>query len=656
MTIQLNGIAIPSTDGMTLTYAVTTNPNPLQIDTTGSISIAVSKSAPPPAHCTSLTFSINTGTAAADLTTDPSTISAAPPPNWGVSSDGNGTFTFTPNPGQDEIGSIGLSFVLSNIAVNSQVGTTALYITETLQSGTSHGSLSIPKFPQNFTVSDLVATPANVAPGGTVNLSWNGTAGGAYTLSYGSQSISNLPNIDNYPISNLQQTTTFTLTVNAEGGTLQLQRQCTVTVLSPQIGSFGIVGNPTYVEAGSTLRLYWTTESVDHCMLSQNGIPISGLNNLPATAASSPGYPITAPAVSGDYEYTLTAFPSQSNAGGVDSSTFTSVFKFNVLPNPLVLPQAALGMIIDPGASLLFAVGDLLYLISTAQQQIVNSLSGYLCSAAVFSADGSQVYCAISTTSSYPAFQIQSLSTSTYQLSSTAAPQPQGMTYTGLAQGSAPGSMLVASVAGPIQQGAIDLYVLDPSNNCKLVHQISVLQTSSLPLTSIVANPQGDQLLVCANGNLYIYQPNSNTLSSSLLPSTYQLKTVILSADGNHYYVSGVSLPSHQPVILIVDAAQKQIISTVDLSSGVRWMVAAPSEACLYALLEDNTIARINLGTASVAQSFQVGTAPTALVMDAKGTHLYILDSVQNSYPPASKLWTVEIADPATSSDQKIAT
>nr|RNJ67928.1 MAG: WD40 repeat domain-containing protein [Leptolyngbya sp. IPPAS B-1204] len=346
MTIQLNNITIQSTDNLVLTYGVMTNPNPLQIDTTGSISIVVSKSAPPAAQCTSLTFSINTGIAAADLTAEPSTISASPPPNWGVSSDGNGNFTFTPNPGQGEIGLAGLSFVLSNIAVNNQVGGTPFTIQEQVtvsgQAQTNSASCTLSKFPQNFALEYFTISPPSVPPGGNVNVSWSGSSGSfyGYSLNYGATTINNLPNEDNYSVPNLEATTVFTLTVTA-GGNTQLQLQAIATVEEPEIGQFGIVGNPEQVAINSQFQLYWQTVSADHCILSMNGAPIE--LDLPA---NSQGYAVTAPSNPGNYSYSLTAVGS-GGSGPSRSLVIPVCFppaqflSFGIVGNPLQVAQGS---------------------------------------------------------------------------------------------------------------------------------------------------------------------------------------------------------------------------------------------------------------------------------------------------------------------------
>jgi YVTN family beta-propeller protein len=342
MTIKLNDITTDPTASTVLDYSIITNPDPLQISSTGSISITVSKAVSPAVQCTSLVFSVSVGDAAADLTANPSAIETqCPSDQWSEKSDGAGTFTFT-YLGNSEIGKDGLLFVLSNIAVNDQVGTSYLSITENLQSGTNKGALPLPKFPANFTVSDLTADSYNISPGGTVNLSWDGSSGGNYSLSYDGEPDGkpvSVPDAGTYPVDNLRATTTFTLTVTAEGGTIQLVRQCIVTVEQPVIEEFGVVGNSIKVPIGSTFQLCWTTENADQCILGTSSNP-----NVSEVPANSTGYPVTAPKDLGTYSYTLTPVGSNGQ-GGVGSTLAIQVYappvqflSFGIVGNPSAAP------------------------------------------------------------------------------------------------------------------------------------------------------------------------------------------------------------------------------------------------------------------------------------------------------------------------------
>jgi hypothetical protein len=62
-----------------------------------------------------------------------------------------------------------LIFELNNIAINDQVGTTLLNITENLTTGRNTLTLPLSKFPPNFTVSDLSADHDSIGPGDNVS-------------------------------------------------------------------------------------------------------------------------------------------------------------------------------------------------------------------------------------------------------------------------------------------------------------------------------------------------------------------------------------------------------------------------------------------------------------------------------------------------------
>jgi hypothetical protein len=347
MTVELNGIVIDSDDTTVLSYSINTTPNPLQISSTGSITVVVYKG-PPEVSCSSLTFTISKGSYDIDLTTDPSTITTSCPSGWSVTADGAGRFTFTPNPGNGTIGPDGLSFVFNNIAVNNDVGGTPLYIKEIVtpsggQQQINAINVTLSKFPQSFAFQYFNVDHPSVAPGGSVTLSWSGSANSQnvtydYSLSYNTTTFPNLPNAGHQVVNDLLETTVFTLNI-AANGSAQYQQQVTVTVTQPQVGEFGIVGNPTKVLIGSSFQLYWQTVNADHCNLSINGVPTD--SNLPANMSEAPGFPVTAPSTPGTYSYALTAIGSDGKGG--PSSTLqilvyeppVQILSFGIVGDPI---------------------------------------------------------------------------------------------------------------------------------------------------------------------------------------------------------------------------------------------------------------------------------------------------------------------------------
>lgn len=308
-----------------LSYAVSTNPLPLQVGTTGAITVVVSNPggySDQPAQdyvaVTSITFDFGPkGADAVNLTTvDGSSLTVTPPAGWGAPVVVGLQFVFTPpTAGGNVFPQQGLTFIIASIPVNQAVGTVPLTITEVASSPGDptepdlyppQPSVSrqlvkgIGKFPANFTVSDLVARPPNVPVGSGPTLSWNGTAGAAYELDFGTANITQHKNktllqaTDIYPNAaagdaplSLTSPTVFTLTVSytPPGGTTPavLVRQVTVGVNypSPTITAFSI--NPPWVFPGPS-----GTVNVSLIWASQQGAgdgPVTFLLDPPLSAA-----------------------------------------------------------------------------------------------------------------------------------------------------------------------------------------------------------------------------------------------------------------------------------------------------------------------------------------------------------------------------------
>ncbi|WP_051908339.1 YncE family protein [Candidatus Odyssella acanthamoebae] len=250
-----------------LTYAVLTTPDILQINGDTTLTLTVSNNQSGYINITSLAFQIPLGDNAKDLSTDLTGITFTKPTNWELSQD-KGQFTATPtSPSQGKIGREGLTFTFVGIKVNAQVGTTLLTIKETTQEGgTLSTTLPLSKFPEQFQVSDLDATPESVNPGESTTLSWSGSAG-SYELQYNQKTIPNLPSTGSYeiPADDLVDTTTFYLNVTIKGSDptspATLQREKTVTVYTPKIISFGGSNGRSSALPGGSIPLSWITEN-----------------------------------------------------------------------------------------------------------------------------------------------------------------------------------------------------------------------------------------------------------------------------------------------------------------------------------------------------------------------------------------------------------
>jgi hypothetical protein len=73
-----------------LTYTFDTSPHPLQASRSGTITIQASNLDPDePIHCDSIKITIRTGTTAADLTNDLTTVVVSQPDGWSARLEGN---------------------------------------------------------------------------------------------------------------------------------------------------------------------------------------------------------------------------------------------------------------------------------------------------------------------------------------------------------------------------------------------------------------------------------------------------------------------------------------------------------------------------------------------------------------------------------------
>ncbi len=560
------------------------------------------------------------------------------------------------------IGPDGLTFEFSNIAVNGQVGGTLLKIIETItlnnHSQTNSTSFTLSKFPQTFDVQSFTAQPTSIAPGGTVTLSWNGSSSDsnntyAYSLSYCSTNVSDLESVGTYPVYGLQASTEFTLNVEA-GGNALCQKQVYVTVEQPTITQFGIVGsNSNFVVQNGTIEFCWQTENVDHCALSLNGTPISGAISLPANSIS---YSVTCPTAFKECEFTLTAFSGKTNNGGVTSSTFIYVLQFIVSPHPLTLPgDGDQEISVSPDGSHIAIVCGLrsIALVSTAQNQITNTLAYATLLHPIFNSDGTQIHCVqwtgggLYSTESY----VNSYSLSGQQISQSAV----GF-YLAIVAGTAPGSMIVAALStGADDFNLSSFAVLDPSN-------LSLVKSLDFPggkVTSLAVNPQGDLVLCCSGYRIYRYQVGNNTVSWVF--SSGRLSSPVFSPDGDRYFfaVQTFDGSSEEYTISVVNTADNSVIGQIPLPAPVidnseldiietpvytSPMVAAPDKVNFFAVLSNNTIAWIRLDIMQVIQCLQVGTSPCAIAMNSTGTKLYVTDTQYLS--ESCKLWTVEIPSP----------
>jgi DNA-binding beta-propeller fold protein YncE len=296
-----------------LDYAFYPEPDPLQASVGAQLTLAVSNGQREIVTCTSIAVTLPVGTNANDLTATASGIATTAPPGWNVAQSGN-VFTLTPAvAGAANIGRDGLAFLFANVAVNDQIGTCEVRIDEAAAlpsqpavDGTT--SLPLPKFPAQFTVSPLTATPPEVAPGGSTVLMWTGSSA-TYTVTYDPDGegpmtvdVSSSGPLTVYDLTNAAGVT-FTLTVDVavpgEDVPLTVVRQfdVAVSVPKPVIASFTGTLSGVFT-SDATANLTWVATGRDvSCAISGSPFALAASGSLvvpSATVARAASYTLTA--------------------------------------------------------------------------------------------------------------------------------------------------------------------------------------------------------------------------------------------------------------------------------------------------------------------------------------------------------------------------
>jgi hypothetical protein len=276
------GYGVVPGDGTTLLdYEILPSPNPLQAGAGGTLTLVVSNGGHALVTCTRISLTLAVGTNAKDLVASADGITSHVPSGWGV--DGSaGAFTLTPlTPGEGQIGPAGLSFVFAGLAVNTQVGTTAVTINEMASTPSQPpmertGTIALPKFPAKFTLSRLTADPLEVSAGDSATLSWSGSELATYQLEFNAGNGPQIVPVGNagpYAAKDLTRypEVVFTLvvsyTVPGQDQPVVAQRQASVQVDAalPMVTSFA--GSA----AGGGIALRWASRNADAC--SMNALP-----------------------------------------------------------------------------------------------------------------------------------------------------------------------------------------------------------------------------------------------------------------------------------------------------------------------------------------------------------------------------------------------
>jgi DNA-binding beta-propeller fold protein YncE len=300
-------------DGPLLDYTFLTDPDPLQASTPARLTLVISDGTNTAIDCTYVAVTFPTGVNAKDLTADPNGIATVAPSGWTIEQNG-GTFTLTPvTPDRGRIGRDAVAFVFSGVAVNDEPGECGVQIDENAQTssepaGDRYGVLRLSKFPAQFSVSDMTATPTEVPSGGSTTLMWSGSPAN-YTLYYDPDGLGQqhygVGQFGPYPVSNLTNGAgvSFTLVVQytlpGSAQILTLQRQCQVAVAVPlpSITEFtGTVGN--LFTSGETVALTWAAAGRD---------VTCSIGGFPQQFSTSGSVTAVRPGAAAHSSYTLTA-------------------------------------------------------------------------------------------------------------------------------------------------------------------------------------------------------------------------------------------------------------------------------------------------------------------------------------------------------------
>lgn len=271
-----------------LTYSFSTSVVPVPASPSGgpdgTINLTVmgtnpsSDPASNPVDITSIAISIPFGTAASDLTPQP-TSAPTQLTDWTVSTDvdhknGLVVFTFTPTNSPFSVTDTALAFSFYNLTVNEQPGSVDLSVVEN-GSTTNNTDLIVTKVPSDLETVTLYSNPSppivNYDYSG-LTLSWSGPSSATYQLQFYTEQggLVNTPvdPVGTYPGSGdpaivLTEDTTFYLQVtdNHVNPPTSVQAELTATVipLPPQILTFSADLTLNADQQGWTVTLKWET-------------------------------------------------------------------------------------------------------------------------------------------------------------------------------------------------------------------------------------------------------------------------------------------------------------------------------------------------------------------------------------------------------------
>ena len=328
-------------DNALLTYSLKTTPSPVQAsDKDGQVSTATLQfviSCPLSIGQLTvklLTFNLPIGDPSAPDASDLSETAAgiscsvvsSGPDTWysgpGVAS---GSFLIKPG-GSGVIAEQSLTVTFTGIVVSPIVGNAEIEIVEESDAPSQPRRcvVAVPKFPAGFSVSNFKPDKPQVDAGGSVTLTWDGSADAVYTMHVGSDKFG-VTDVRAWPSPALYVTTIFWLEVSAtvSGQTVTLDLYATVTVAAPDVLNFWAV--PDQIDYNQWVTLHWRSDDADGVYLFSGQF---SKETLPATDDPAnpkmiqPQYTVA---------YTLQAFKRGAGSQEKLSKAVPLAFAFNAL-------------------------------------------------------------------------------------------------------------------------------------------------------------------------------------------------------------------------------------------------------------------------------------------------------------------------------------
>ncbi|MEV2279113.1 hypothetical protein AB0I72_26370 [Nocardiopsis sp. NPDC049922] len=245
----INTVRTGPEDSAGLEYTLYTTPHPIRVSPEGAeegdgseldperarLVFVASNNGRDTLRLTELSVEIPTGELAAQLALSLERVEASISlDGWTWSRNGERIEFTTTDPYAELAPGQGLTFQVSDIPVNREVGAVELRVRADFeQSGSQTVSIFTGKFPQDFYLDHFAADTYEIDNGGTVVLTWKRSEGVTTTLVHGGNDPEDVSHLERKVVGDVRQTTTFYLIGRV--GDVEIMRSVLVTVLNPDM-------------------------------------------------------------------------------------------------------------------------------------------------------------------------------------------------------------------------------------------------------------------------------------------------------------------------------------------------------------------------------------------------------------------------------------